>query len=103
MMTSEQICCPALVVAAPSSGSGKTTVVAALARHFSNQGKKVRVFKTGPDFIDPNFLAFASRNPVYQLDFWMCGEQHCRQLVAQAAKDVGVPYRTLQAWRRLAK
>ena len=75
------------MVAAPSSGSGKTTVVAALARYFTNQGKKVRVFKTGPDFIDPNFLAFASGNPVYQLDFWMCGEQHCKQLVADAAKD----------------
>ncbi|CAM2865502.1 cobyrinate a,c-diamide synthase [Vibrio rarus] len=79
--------CPALVVAAPSSGSGKTTVVAAIARHFTNQGKKVRVFKTGPDFIDPNFLAFASKQPVYQLDFWMCGEAHCKQLVAEAAKE----------------
>lgn len=83
----EKICCPALVVAAPSSGSGKTTVVAAIARYFSSQGKKVRVFKTGPDFIDPNFLAFASGADVYQLDFWMCGEAHCKQLVAQAAKE----------------
>ncbi|WP_413283506.1 cobyrinate a,c-diamide synthase [Vibrio sp. MA40-2] len=81
------VSCPALVVAAPSSGSGKTTVVAAIARHFTNQGKKVRVFKTGPDFIDPNFLAFASGHPVYQLDFWMCGEAHCKQMVAQAAQD----------------
>lgn len=84
---SKTVSCPALVVAAPSSGSGKTTVVAAIARYFSKQGKKVRVFKTGPDFIDPNFLAFASGNPVYQLDFWMCGEDHCKQLVAQAAQD----------------
>lgn len=86
-MLSNHVSCPALVVAAPSSGSGKTTVVAALARYFTNQGKKVRVFKTGPDFIDPNFLAFASHQPVYQLDFWMCGEAHCRQLVAEAAQE----------------
>ncbi|MDB1125225.1 cobyrinate a,c-diamide synthase [Vibrio algarum] len=79
--------CPALVVAAPSSGSGKTTVVAAIARHFSNQGLKVRVFKTGPDFIDPHFLSFASGHPVYQLDFWMCGEEHCKQMVAEAAQE----------------
>jgi cobyrinic acid a,c-diamide synthase len=79
--------CPALVITAPSSGSGKTTVVAALARFFTNQGKKVRVFKTGPDFIDPAFLAYASGHPVYQLDFWMCGEDHCKQLVAQAAAE----------------
>ncbi|WP_375749708.1 cobyrinate a,c-diamide synthase [Vibrio sp. HN007] len=81
------VSCPALVVAAPSSGSGKTTIVAAIARYFTNQGKKVRVFKTGPDFIDPDFLSFASRQPVYQLDFWMCGEAHCKQLVAEAAKE----------------
>lgn len=84
---SKTVACPALVVAAPSSGSGKTTVVAALARHFTLQGKKVRVFKTGPDFIDPNFLSFASGHDVYQLDFWMCGEAHCKKLVAQAAQD----------------
>ncbi|MEI6859168.1 MAG: cobyrinate a,c-diamide synthase [Shewanella sp.] len=87
MSTKKTVSCPALVVAAPSSGSGKTTVVAAMARYFSNQGKKVRVFKIGPDFIDPNFLAFASGNPVYQLDFWMCGEEHCKRLVAEAAQE----------------
>ncbi|WP_281222700.1 cobyrinate a,c-diamide synthase [Photobacterium sanguinicancri] len=79
--------CPALVVAAPASGTGKTTVVAALARYFTQQGKKVRVFKTGPDFIDPQFLALASKAPVYQLDFWMCGEAHCRNLLAQASQE----------------
>ncbi|MGF1723759.1 cobyrinate a,c-diamide synthase [Photobacterium nomapromontoriensis] len=86
-MKQDSLYCPALVVSAPSSGSGKTTVVAALARHFYLQGKKVRVFKTGPDFIDPRFLEFASQQPVYQLDFWMCGEQHCKALIAEAAKD----------------
>jgi len=86
-MNRKTVSCPALVVAAPSSGSGKTTVVAALARHFTLQGKKVRVFKTGPDFIDPNFLSFASGNQVYQLDFWMCGEEHCKRLVAEAAQE----------------
>ncbi|MGF1787271.1 cobyrinate a,c-diamide synthase [Photobacterium swingsii] len=79
--------CPALVVAAPASGTGKTTVVAALARYFTLQGKKVRVFKTGPDFIDPQFLALASKAPVYQLDFWMCGEAHCRNILAQASQE----------------
>ncbi|WP_413110262.1 cobyrinate a,c-diamide synthase [Thaumasiovibrio sp. DFM-14] len=82
-----RVSCPALVVAAPSSGSGKTTIVAAIARYFTNLGKKVRVFKTGPDFIDPAFLALASKHPVYQLDFWMCGERHCKQLVGQAAQE----------------
>ncbi|MEI8631033.1 hypothetical protein P4S72_00785 [Vibrio sp. PP-XX7] len=44
----QSVQCPALVVAAPSSHSGKTTVVAAIARYFTNQGKKVRVFKNWP-------------------------------------------------------
>ncbi|HEY3327896.1 MAG TPA: cobyrinate a,c-diamide synthase [Novimethylophilus sp.] len=78
--------CPALLVAAPSSGSGKTSVTAALARHFAHQGKRVRVFKTGPDFIDPGILECASGAPVYQLDLWMVGEMECRRLLAAAAR-----------------
>jgi len=44
--------CPALFLSAPASGQGKTTITAGLARYFSKQGKKVRVFKTGPDYLD---------------------------------------------------
>lgn len=80
--------CPALFIAAPASGQGKTTVTAALARFHRNQGHKVRVFKTGPDFLDPMILEQASGNPVYQLDLWMGGEDHCRQLLYEAAADV---------------
>lgn len=79
--------CPALLIAAPSSGSGKTSVTAALARYFRRQGKHVRVFKTGPDFIDPGVLECASGNPVYQLDLWMVGERECRRLLAEAARE----------------
>ena len=79
--------CPALFIAAPASGQGKTTVTAALARHHRNQGRKVRVFKTGPDFLDPMILERASGNPVYQLDLWMGGEDHCRHLLYEAAGD----------------
>jgi cobyrinic acid a,c-diamide synthase len=79
--------CPALLVAAPSSGAGKTSVTAALARYFTRQGKHVRVFKTGPDFIDPGIHERASGNPVYQLDLWMVGENECKRLLAEAARD----------------
>ncbi len=79
--------CPALLISAPASGQGKTTITAALARHYRQQGKNVRVFKTGPDFLDPMILEQASGQPVYQLDLWMCGEQHCRQLLYKAATD----------------
>jgi len=79
--------CPALFIAAPASNQGKTTVTAALARFHSQHGRRVRVFKTGPDFLDPMILERASGNPVYQLDLWMGDEQHCRELLYEAAGD----------------
>jgi cobyrinic acid a,c-diamide synthase len=79
--------CPALFIAAPASGQGKTTVTAALARLHTRAGRRVRVFKTGPDFLDPMIHEQASGNPVYQLDLWMGGEQHCRELLYQAAGE----------------
>jgi cobyrinic acid a,c-diamide synthase len=77
--------CPALLVSAPASGQGKTTLTAALARLHASQGRHVRVFKTGPDFLDPMILERASGHPVYQLDLWMGGEAHCRGLLSEAA------------------
>ncbi len=79
--------CPALLIAAPASGQGKTTFTAALARYHRNQGYKVRVFKTGPDFLDPMILEQASGNPVYQLDLWMVGEAACKTLLYEAAAE----------------
>ncbi|MBA1225189.1 cobyrinate a,c-diamide synthase [Stutzerimonas stutzeri] len=79
--------CPALLIAAPASGQGKTTVTAALARLHARQGKRVRVFKCGPDFLDPMVLARASGRPVYQLDLWMVGEEESRRLLWEAAGE----------------
>ncbi|WP_028302014.1 cobyrinate a,c-diamide synthase [Oceanospirillum beijerinckii] len=86
-ITTASASCPALFLAAPGSGSGKTTVTAALARAFTQQGKVVRVFKTGPDYLDPQILAQASGQPVEQLDMWMAGEAYCQQMLYQAAQD----------------
>jgi cobyrinic acid a,c-diamide synthase len=79
--------CPALLVSAPASGQGKTSVTAALARWHRRQGRRVRVFKTGPDFLDPMVLEHASGAPVYQLDLWMGGEADVRARLAAAAVD----------------
>ncbi len=79
--------CPALLIAAPASGQGKTTVTAALARLHSRQGKRVRVFKCGPDFLDPMILARASGRPVYQLDLRMVGEEESCRLLWEAAGE----------------
>ncbi len=82
--------CPALLVAAPASGQGKTTVVAALARLFSRQGKQVRVFKSGPDFLDPQIHAVASGASVYNLDLGMCGETDARWRLTEAAAEADI-------------
>lgn len=79
--------CPALLIAAPASGQGKTTVTAALARLHARQGRRVTVFKCGPDFLDPQIHAFASGRPCQNLDFGMCGEKDAAWRLARAAAD----------------
>src|SRR5689334_16344917 len=79
--------CPALFISAPASGQGKTTITAGLARLHRRAGRRVRVFKTGPDFLDPMILARASGAPVESLDLWMVGAERCRALLAQAARQ----------------
>jgi cobyrinic acid a,c-diamide synthase len=74
-----------VLVAAPASGQGKTTVTAALARLHTRAGRRVRVFKCGPDYLDPFWHQLASDAPVHPLDLWMTGEADCRQRLAQAA------------------
>ena len=79
--------CPALLIAAPASGQGKTTVTAALARLYTRKGLKVRVFKCGPDFLDPHWHQLASGAPVHQLDLWMTGEADCARRLHAAAQE----------------
>ncbi|GLU34950.1 cobyrinate a,c-diamide synthase [Trinickia caryophylli] len=82
--------CPALLIGAPASGQGKTTITAGLARLHRRQGRRVRVFKAGPDFLDPTILSRASGAPVLSLDLWMVGDEACRALLAQAACEADV-------------
>ncbi|WP_395328490.1 cobyrinate a,c-diamide synthase [Novosphingobium sp. BL-8H] len=79
--------CPALLIAAPASGQGKTLVTAALARRHAREGRRVRLFKCGPDFLDPMVLEAASGAPVHQLDLFMVGEAQCRALLHEAAQE----------------
>ena len=79
-----------VLVAAVASGQGKTTVTAALARALARRGQRVRVFKCGPDFIDPMLLERASGAPVGSLDLWIVGADACRQQLAQAARECDV-------------
>lgn len=86
-MNAATLRCPALLIAAPSSGQGKTSVTAALARAQARRGRRVRVFKCGPDFLDPQWLELASGHPVDNLDLWMNGEADVRARLARAARQ----------------
>ncbi|ANF58040.1 cobyrinate a,c-diamide synthase [Halotalea alkalilenta] len=77
--------CPALFISAFASGQGKTTVTAALARLHRERGRRVRIFKTGPDYLDPLILERAAGTPVEPLDLWMTGEARCREALHLAA------------------
>ena len=75
----------AVLIAAPASGQGKTTVAAGLARLHARQGRRVRCFKCGPDFLDPLWLQAASGHAADSLDLWINGEADCAARLAAAA------------------
>ncbi len=73
-----------LLVAAPSSGSGKTTVTLALLRALKRRGVAVSSVKVGPDYIDPAFHRAASGRSCLNLDGWAMRPQTLAAAVAQA-------------------
>ena len=76
---------PRLLFAAPSSGSGKTTVACGLLRALKNRGKGVRAFKCGPDFIDPLFHETVVGVPSGTLDLFFSPEDQLKRLFCRHA------------------
>ncbi len=75
---------PGLLIAAPRSGSGKTTVMLGLLRAFAEQGLKVQAFKCGPDYIDPAFHAHATGRPSFNLDSWAMTDSSLAAIAGRA-------------------
>src|SRR5271167_3288435 len=76
-----------LMIAAPRSGSGKTTVTLGLLRAFRRRGGAVVGLKSGPDYIDPAFHAAASGREGVNLDSWAMPPKLLAALAAQAAAN----------------
>jgi cobyrinic acid a,c-diamide synthase len=76
-----------LIIAAVSSGSGKTTVTLALLALLKRRGVAVASCKVGPDYIDPAFHARATGRPCFNLDGWAMRPATLARLVRQAAED----------------
>ncbi|MRR54319.1 MAG: cobyrinate a,c-diamide synthase [Deltaproteobacteria bacterium] len=70
------------VIAAPMSGSGKTTVTLGIMECLKRRGLNVAPFKVGPDFIDPGWHRLVTGRPSVNLDGWMCPEQFVRETFA---------------------
>ncbi len=75
-----------LVVAAPRSGGGKTTVTLGLMKALRAKGVSVQGFKVGPDYIDPGFHRVATGRPSYNLDPWMMGREATLESFRQASR-----------------
>jgi cobyrinic acid a,c-diamide synthase len=81
---------PRLVLAAPSSGSGKTTVATGLMAAFTDAGFSVSPHKVGPDYIDPGYHALATGRRGRNLDAYLCGPERIAPLFAHGAAGADV-------------
>ncbi|HET9171800.1 MAG TPA: cobyrinate a,c-diamide synthase [Actinospica sp.] len=89
-MTGAVVRTPRLVIAAPASGHGKTTVATGLIAAFARRGRRVAPFKVGPDYIDPGYHALAAGRPGRNLDPFLLGESRTVGVFAHGAAGADI-------------
>ena len=77
-----------IILASPGSGHGKTLVTAGLAKALGGGNRRIRVYKMGPDYLDPQFIEAATGLEVRQLDYWMLGEREIAAELCRAQNEV---------------
>ncbi|MEM9762138.1 MAG: cobyrinate a,c-diamide synthase [Pseudomonadota bacterium] len=75
---------PGLMISAPASGTGKTTVMLGLLRALTDDGISVQPFKSGPDYIDPAFHEAAAHRASFNLDTWAMHDALIAAVLARA-------------------
>lgn len=78
------------LIGSTSSRGGKTTFTTGLLRLLRNRGYRVQPFKSGPDYIDPQYHKMAAGVPSINLDSWLASKEHLRQLYAQYAHEADI-------------
>ena len=81
---------PRLVIAAPSSGAGKTSITTGLIAALTARGHTVSPHKVGPDYIDPGYAGLAAGRPGRNLDPWLVGEERIAPLFLHGARGADV-------------
>lgn len=76
---------PGLLISAPSSGTGKTTVMLGLLRALAQDGLTIQPYKSGPDYIDPAFHRAAAGRASFNIDSWAMGDGLIGAISAQSA------------------
>lgn len=83
----KQSAIPRVVIAATSSGSGKTTIVTGILASFRKMGIRAQSYKIGPDYIDPGYHQLASGKLGHNLDTWLVPEEKISDIFFSTAKD----------------